>query len=168
MSNKKLKEKKKKAKELKSRKTVLARRTAIRLKAKQDRELGRLERATRVRLTPLAGDDKFRINELYHNLDILKALEEEYLREQLAREEVNVQLEAEGYLTLDQKKNALLKKADEATQLALQDVYIKEQLALEEVNNRLEAAGALTAEEKENFLINELKEKFSSNTVKES
>ena len=46
-----------------------------------------------------------------HNLEILKALEEEYHREQAMRKQVNDQLEAQGHLTPEAKFNAIQEQA---------------------------------------------------------
>jgi len=49
--------------------------------------------------------------QIEHNLKILEELETEYLKEQLAREELNKELEQEGLETIEDKINYLKEKA---------------------------------------------------------
>jgi hypothetical protein len=48
---------------------------------------------------------------LNHNLEILRSLEQEYEREQSSRKNINDNLEAEGYMTMKDKMDALHEKA---------------------------------------------------------
>lgn len=51
------------------------------------------------------------IAQIEHNLKILEAMEEEYLKEQLAREELNQELEDQGLETVEEKIEYLKQKA---------------------------------------------------------
>lgn len=60
------------------------------------------------------------LSDLEHNLEILKSLETEYLKENSRREEINKTLEAEGYKTLEEKMNAIKEKAQKQAQELLE------------------------------------------------
>jgi len=49
--------------------------------------------------------------QIEHNLKILEELETEYLKEELAREELNTELEEQGFTTVEEKVNYLKEKA---------------------------------------------------------
>lgn len=113
MSNAKLKEKKKKARERDSKAKVLRRRAESRQKSKKERETSRLERKTRDRIKPIvnpktktARDIEIK-SQLEHNIEILKALEEQYLEEQKHKSELNEQLESQGAATLKEKMDMM-------------------------------------------------------------
>jgi hypothetical protein len=117
MSNKKLQEKKRKARERKSKEKVLKKRAQIRAKAKHEREVARVEhkhrnrqqpymkRETRERIT--AEKDEQVKQQLERNMDILKALEEEYAKEMVQKAELNAELEADGHSTLQEKLDTI-------------------------------------------------------------
>jgi len=117
MASKKLEEKKKKQREAKSKESVLRKRTKIREQSKKDREIAKAERNTRQRIPPFVRTEKqiefdqhkeeSALEQLENNLKILEALEEEYLKEQAAREQTNAELEADGHMTLKEKMDAL-------------------------------------------------------------
>jgi hypothetical protein len=123
MANKKLKERKKKNREKKAKETVLVKRKAWRDRKKQDKKLALLEKKTRDRLEPYMHPDKRAIftserdkqirDKLEHNMEILKALEEQYNKDQQERKERNEQLQAEGCETLQDKINYMGQKATE-------------------------------------------------------
>lgn len=52
-----------------------------------------------------------KLKQIEKNLEVLKALEADYLRKEQDRENLNADLEMEGYETLDQKMQALNEKA---------------------------------------------------------
>lgn len=115
MSKQKRKEKKVKDRERRSRDKVLARRKAMREQARLEKKEFLLEKKYREKLLPIQSDEK-RDQELRkrleHNLKILEALEEEYLKEQEQRSACNTALEAEGHETMKEKLDALGDKAD--------------------------------------------------------
>lgn len=109
MSTKKQKERKKKQRERKIRKELLSKRAKLTLAAQEQRELFRLQHKFRNKLTPYVNpptEEQVKL-QLEHNLEILKALEEEYDKEMKNRQEVNKQLEAEGYIDLKSKMDAV-------------------------------------------------------------
>jgi len=129
MSNKKLKEKKKKARERKSKAKVLKKRAEIRAKAKYEKQLEEEHEESRSKPQPyMKPETRRRLNEeqqqqaaerdaqikeqLEHNLEVLKALEEEYLADQEAKKQANEELEAEGYNTLQEKLDVLAERAE--------------------------------------------------------
>jgi hypothetical protein len=138
MSKKKLREKKKKARERDSKAKVLKRRAEMRAKAKYERQLEAEHEESRSKPQPyMKPETRRRLNEehqqqavekdaeikekLEHNLEILKALEEEYLAEQEAKKQANEELEAEGHNTLQEKMDALAERAEEKMKEELAD-----------------------------------------------
>jgi hypothetical protein len=129
MSNQKLNEKKKKAREKAVKEKVSRRRLAIRedqKKIEQDRlrdqqidELanGKQKPYRKPQNAPenTSAKDAKIIAQLERNMKLLEALEKEQLEEEASREAVNDQLEAEGHLTMKQKMDALHQKALEMT-----------------------------------------------------
>lgn len=116
MGTKKLKEKKKKARERNSKEKVLAKRISIRKSAKKDKEIANTERKTRDRIVPYVNPEKRdkKIKEqLEHNLEILKTLEKEYTHTEDKRKELNNELETEGCVTLKDKLDALESEKNE-------------------------------------------------------
>lgn len=93
------------------------RRTAIVQKKKVERNFRRAEHKIRERLVPYVKPETLEANEgmedvrikkqLEHNMQILQALEEEYVNEMEAKKELNEALEKEGYMTLKEKLDAL-------------------------------------------------------------
>jgi hypothetical protein len=122
MATKKQIERKKKAREQKGRARVAARRHKMDEAKRSDRRLAATDRRFREKITPIVNDpekkaareeaDKRRIEDrLQRNMEILKALEEEYERDMAQKKEINERLEAEGHHTLKDKINALEGKA---------------------------------------------------------
>lgn len=93
------------------------RRTALVQKKKIERNFRRAEHKIRERLVPyvkpetieaVEGMEEVRIKkQLEHNMQILQALEEEYVNEMEAKKELNEALEKEGHMTLKEKLDAL-------------------------------------------------------------
>ena len=115
MNKQQKQQKKKKAKERRVKKANLARRDKLRQEAKYEKELDREVEANRDKPQPFLNiekkDDEIKA-QLEHNLEVLKALEEQYIAEEKQREELNEQLEEEGYSTLEEKLDALGQKAE--------------------------------------------------------
>ena len=113
MSNKKLVERKKKKKEAKAKETVLHKREKIRERAKTEKKIAKAEKKTRTKLVPYVRPvikpeyDEQIMAQLQRNIEILEALEQEYLKEQADKKALNEQLEAEGHHTLGDKMEAL-------------------------------------------------------------
>jgi hypothetical protein len=118
MATKKQKEKKKKDRENKSKARVLARRHQIRSAIKEEAKAKKLEKKFRDKIKPFVKDsnkkaimdaaDESRVKErLERNMQILKALEEEYESEQSKKNEINQSLESQGHETLKDKLNAI-------------------------------------------------------------
>jgi hypothetical protein len=117
MTKKKLQDKKKKRRERESKAVVAKRRDAMRKQAKQQREINKIAKATEPKMTPYVGPEKRElfeqrkqeraIEQLKRNQQILQAMEDEYLREQATRKEINEKLESEGCETIKQKMDAL-------------------------------------------------------------
>jgi hypothetical protein len=96
------------------RKKLAEQRTEIRKERKlveeernREREMWKLEYGK----TPPAERDRKISEKLNHNLEILRSLEQEYEREQSSRKNINDNLEAEGYMTMKDKMDALHEKA---------------------------------------------------------
>lgn len=124
MATKRQLERKKKAREAKGKARVAARRHKMQETLKADRRSASLDRKFRDKIPPIVNDpekkaamaeaDKKRIEErLQRNMEILKALEEEYERDMAQKKEINDRLEAEGHHTLKDKMNALESAARE-------------------------------------------------------
>lgn len=116
MSNKKLQEKKKKARAEKAKEKVLRRRKAIREEAKKHKMWALAEkRATKG--IPIKGSmadrDAMILEKLRHNYAILEALDKEYTAEQERKKELNAALEAEGLKTMKEKVDYIGKNAQE-------------------------------------------------------
>lgn len=113
---------KKKARELKGKARAAARRHKLEQIKKDERRGAKLNKKFREKIPPFVKDpEKKRIIEekanqksiekLEKNMQILKALEEEHLRETEERRKINEELEAEGHITLQEKVKALEEKA---------------------------------------------------------
>ena len=113
---------KKKARELKGKARASARRHKLEQIKREERRGDKLNRKFRERQNPFVKDpEKKRLMEeknkqksmekLEKNMQILKALEDEYLRETEERKRINEGLEAEGHTTLQDKVKALEEKA---------------------------------------------------------
>jgi len=130
----KAKEKKKKAREKRSKSRVLKRRVEIRAKAKEDREIAKLDMIGRERIEPvvdpvklidrdiniamndiveakkMGSSDKV-LKALLHNAEILVGMKEEYLQEQENKKALNEQLEKAGCKSLEEKVEYLQQQA---------------------------------------------------------
>jgi hypothetical protein len=122
MATKKQLEKKKKAREAKAKARVEARRHKLDILKKEERRGDKLNNKFREKIAPFIKnsdakkkyeelENKKSIEKLEKNMQILKALEDEYLKEKESKKRLNDDLEAEGHLTLKEKINALEEKA---------------------------------------------------------
>lgn len=113
---------KKKARELKGKARVAARRHKLDQIKREERRAEKLNRRFREKIVPFIKDPEKKrliedkanqksIEKLEKNMQILKALEEEHLREAEERRKLNESLEAEGHATLQDKVKALEEKA---------------------------------------------------------
>ena len=128
MAKKKLQDKKTKAKErAKEEAKHQARLFAIRRK-KADREKEKLERQYRNRLEPIRNSIEKLENveqHLEHNLNVLEALEKEYIAAQQQKTNLQDELIAEGYNTLEEKVEALKKKSRAMVAQIAADVQVE-------------------------------------------
>lgn len=124
MATKRQKERKKKEREAKAKSRVLSRRNKIRTASKEHERSMRLDSKFREKLKPFVKDpekkaamevsEQERIKErLEKNMQILKALEEEYEAEMNRKKEINSELESQGHDTLPEKLGAIEKDARE-------------------------------------------------------
>ena len=124
MSTKRQKERKKKVREIIAKNRVLARRNSLRKQASDEKKLSRLNKKFRDKVNPIIKDEEKRkmmedlknqkiLSKLEKNAEILRALEKNYEDELNRKKEMNSELEAEGYVTLQEKVNAMGKKAIE-------------------------------------------------------
>lgn len=130
----KLKERKKKAKEKRAKERVLKRRAVIRAKAKEDKEIAKLDEVNRERIEPVVdplklidrdiniakndiveatkmGSSEKVIKALNHNLEILLGMKQEYLDEQENKKALNEELEKAGCKSLQDKVEYLQQQA---------------------------------------------------------
>ncbi len=115
MSNKKLREKKAKAKERATEEQKHKSRLFEIRRKRADRERDRLERQYRERQEPIRRDSKIEKLEenIEHNLEVLKALEAEYIEAQKTKSNLQEELEAEGYATIEEKIEAIKLRSQE-------------------------------------------------------
>ena len=117
---------KKKAREQKGRARAAARRHKLQQITREERRRASLERKFRDQSPPMVKDPEKRaaieeaekkrvLERLQRNAEILKALEEEYEREEAQKKAVNDGLESEGHLTLHDKVRAMEEKARAAS-----------------------------------------------------
>ncbi len=127
MTSKKQKEKKKKARELKAKARVASRRHKLNQIKKEEIKTRKLNEKFRERIVPIIKDSEkkkeiedFKMEKskekLEKNMQILKALEEEYLKEKERKQELNNELEKMGHSTLQEKLNALESKGREMSE----------------------------------------------------
>jgi hypothetical protein len=113
---------KKKKREKIAKERVLRRREQMRAVRKEDERKARLERELSPKQMPIVNDplvremrEKARVDaakaQIEKNLELLKAIEEEYDKEHALREQVNKDLESEGHVSMKDKLDALHKKA---------------------------------------------------------
>ena len=125
MTTKRQQERKKKAREAKAKARVESRRHKLSIATKEHRKGEKLNRKFREKIAPHIKDPekKKRMEELENqkslqrlekNMQILKALEEEYEQNREQKKIINEQLESEGHLTLKDKVQALEAKARES------------------------------------------------------
>lgn len=129
MGNQKLRDKKKKARELKAKSTVAKRREAIRAKTKHDREVSKLERKTRQRILPYVNPERKDAQlreQLEKNIEILKALEKEYAITKENKKALNDELENEGHETLKEKMDVMEQRKNK--ELKIDETYGYEEL----------------------------------------
>lgn len=125
MSTKKQKERKKKQRELKAKARVLARARVLSAQKKQEKQAKKLENKFREKAKPIIKDpdkkakmeeveNQKRLKKLQKNLEVLKALEDEYQKEVDLKNKINQELEAEGHITLPEKFKALEERAKDS------------------------------------------------------
>lgn len=123
MSNKKLKAKKAKAKERATEAQKQKQRLFAVREKRAERAREKLERQYRERQEPIRKNTIAKIEEgLEHNLEVLKALEQEYIEAQKAKENLHTELEAEGYNSIEEKVEALKAKSAEMVEKIQMDV----------------------------------------------
>lgn len=116
--------KKRKERQKKSKEKVLRRREAIRKDRKEEMKKIMLEKSVQPKQNPIVNmkkvdatinnqDEKIK-EQLLKNQEILKALEQEFLKEQQNREDLAENLESEGHGSLQEKLNAMHKKVVES------------------------------------------------------
>ena len=110
--SKKIKEKKKKAKERVTHQKKVQDRLFAARRARYEREI-ELEAKRNSRVEPIRNKTHLeKIQEhLDRNMEVLQALEQEYMEAQKSREGLHEELEAEGYASLEEKMEALKQKA---------------------------------------------------------
>lgn len=125
MATKRQQERKKKEREQKAKSRVLARRHKFRMATRDESRARRLEDKFREKVKPFVKDPEKRAEidaseenrakeRLERNMQILKALEEEYEADQAKRREINLILESQGHETLKDKLNAMESVARES------------------------------------------------------
>lgn len=118
MATRRQKERKKKDREAKAKARVLSRRHKIREARSEESRARALDKKFRERIKPFVKDperqaeieasEEAKVRErLERNMQILKALEEEYEAEQNRKKEFNEELESMGHETLKEKLNAM-------------------------------------------------------------
>jgi hypothetical protein len=122
MATKRQQERKKKAREDKGRARSAARRHKIHEAAREERKSALLERKFREKIKPIVNDPEKRarieqaekqraMERLQKNAEILKALEDEYVKDVETKNAINEALESEGHHTLKDKLGAIESKA---------------------------------------------------------
>jgi hypothetical protein len=123
MSNKKLKAKKAKAKERATEAQKHKQRLFAMREKRAERAREKLERQFRDRQEPIRTNHLAKIEEgLENNLEVLKALEQEYIEAQKAKENLHEELEAEGFNSIEEKVEALKQKSAEMVEKIQADV----------------------------------------------
>jgi hypothetical protein len=115
MSHKKIKERKKKAKERKTQAQLQYKRKVRAKDKKRERIIDADVRANRERIDPIVNPETIRLRkqkELERNIQILKALEEQYQKDKQFKRELNERLEAQGAKTLQEKIDIVGKEAE--------------------------------------------------------
>lgn len=120
--NTKKQQQKKKARELKGKARAANRRHKLLKLKKEENRASKLNAQFREKLTPFIKDPEKKkkleeleqqknLKKIERNMEVLKALEEEYIKEKEQKKQLNEQLESEGHVTLQEKLNALENKA---------------------------------------------------------
>ena len=125
LAEKKIKARERKVKEVKSKKRLFEAR-----RVRYERELEKEVKLNQDKLTPIRRDthEQKILENLEKNYQILKALEQDYLAAQKEKANLQAELEAEGYESLDQKMKALEKKAFENAQELQEKIIEAERL----------------------------------------
>jgi len=132
MANQKLKDKKKKARERANKTQVQKRRDSKHREDKKKKEweeqMQRESGTTPEKLKPFVRPEKLKKREeqrdaeiklqLEKNVEILQALEEEYIKEQQHKNDLGAELESEGYHTIEEKLGILNKRAQEELEIS--------------------------------------------------
>lgn len=128
MGRKKLQAKKAKAKERAKAEKKHKQRLFAQREKRAERAKERLEREHRERQQPISNKTNLEKIEtaLTHNLEMLKALEEEYIADQKTRADVHEQLESEGYSSIEEKMEALKQKSAELVEKVQNEVEKEE------------------------------------------
>ncbi len=136
MANKKIVEKKIKAKERAKEQKKTQTRLFTARRARYEREMMRDSKEKAEKIEPIRNSsDLQRIEKnLNRNLEVLKALEEEYIASQKARANLHEELAAEGYATIEEKVEALKQKAVDYASQAQEDI-IEYEAELHELAN---------------------------------
>ena len=126
MTNKEIKKiQKQKAREKENKRKLAKKRESKRLQDKEKREWeDKMEKeAGEEKLQPYVHPEKAKAREeekdrnikeqLEHNVEILQALEEEYLKDQASKSDMSSQLEEEGFVTVKEKLDELNRRAVE-------------------------------------------------------
>lgn len=115
MKNKKLKEKKIKAKEKLKKEQKNKQRLFLARQKRAEKEAYLETKKNQEKQEPIRNEsklDQIKSN-IEHNLEILKALEEEYIANQKQKADLNSELEAEGFTTIEEKIESIKKKSEE-------------------------------------------------------
>ena len=150
MSHQKTKVRKKKAKERATKAQLRYKRDIKAKEKKRERDIDADVKANRDKITPYVSPEKEKLRkqqQLENNLQLLKALEEEYKKEQTARKELNDRLEAQGAHTLKEKIDVLGKEANKQAEEAEETLLEKTNKVLTQVRSKEILQGQLEQEE---------------------
>jgi len=139
MANKKLVERKKKKKAEETKAQKLRRQAASTKKRKEEKAKFLEEEAKRDKFAPLQNEvlvqNPEALANIEKNLQILKALEEEYVKAQKARVNLQQELEAEGFKNLEEKMFALRSKAVESAEKISEENSVEGLKSVDEAND---------------------------------
>lgn len=112
-------------------------------RARYERELALIEKNSQEKLKPIRNKSHLeKIQEhLENNLNMLKALEEEYMVAQQSKENLKEELEAQGYSTLEEKMDALRERAVELSERMASNPQLNPE-PKEEVDSMFESTAA--------------------------
>lgn len=108
----KLQEKKKKDREKRVRLKLDKKREEVRKQKKYEEKIKADVMANAPKQKPFSHAEELKVR-LEHNIEILKALEDQYIAELEEKKRVNKELEADGHLTAEEKMEALKTKTQE-------------------------------------------------------